>query len=508
MSRLLGIDIEKTVVRTALVRTAYRRTVVEALGEASVDAHGSLEAALRAAVAGVKPDACAVALSGERALFRRLDLPAAAAKELESVLAFEIEATVPFEMEDAIFDYRLLKPRPGSNTLPVLAAIARIDDIREPIRLVRDTLGMEPERVGTGPLPLADLSSLLPGLEKLPPDIAPPPGPGPTTIAVVELGDAASDVLFLVGGEPVFVRTLSRGTIGLPQGAYALARELRQTLSGYRAVGGDAPSLIYLGGGGASLSGAEAFLATELGVPVRQLPVPQVEGLTPEQMAVLPRHAKSLGLALGLAGKSRGLNLRQGVLEAQRSYPFLREKVPILTGLAAVILASFGFSLVAEIQSLDAEHERLAASLKATTESILGEGTDDPDRARQLLEQDPSGADEDPLPKADAFDVMVALSEAVPKSTVHDVVELDFQRGHVMIQGTVPSIPDAQPIADKLKEHKCFKDVKLPRTSQFAQDKQKYVLELDVRCDEKKKKKTTGEGTTAAEKAEKPEEER
>jgi general secretion pathway protein L len=60
----------------------------------------------------------------------------------------------------------------------------------------------------------------------------------------------------------------------------------------------------------------------------------------------------------------------------------------------------------------------------------------------------------------------------------------------------VPSIPDAQAIADKLKEHKCFKDVKISRTAQFTGNKQKYVLEFEVKCEEKKpaKKKT---GSTA-----------
>lgn len=500
MSRLLGIDIEKTVVRTALVRTAYRKTFVESLGEARIDEHGSIEAAIRAAAGtGPRPDACAVALSGERSLYRRIDLPAAAAKELENVLAFEIEATVPFEMTDAVFDHRLLRRAAGSPTIPVLAAIARVDDVREPIRVVKEALGMEPERVGTGPLPLADLAGLVPELEAPAAELLVAPADGPPTVAIVDLADTTSDVVFLVGGEPTFVRTVSRGTVGLPGTAYALARELRQTLGAYRSVGGQSPVVLYLVGGGAGLGGAETFLASELGVPVRPLPTPRVEGLSAEQAILLPRHAKALGLALGLSGRARGLNLRQGALEAQRSYPFLREKVPLLSGLFAVILASFGFSVVAEMQSLDAEHERLVAELQATTEAVLGEGTDDPEKARKLLDGDGLGADEDPLPRADAFDVMVALSEAVPKETIHDVVELDVSKNHVTIQGTVPTIPDVQPIADKLKEHKCFKDVKVPRTSQFGQGKQKYTLELEVRCDEKKKKGTkTGDAAPAA----------
>jgi general secretion pathway protein L len=499
MSRLLGIDIEKTVVRTAIVRTAYRKTFVEAIGEARIEEHGSVEAALRAALLGAaRPDACAVALSGERTLYRRIDLPAAAAKELENVLGFEIEATVPFEMTDAVFDHRLLRRAANSPVIPVLAAIARVEDVREPIRIVKEALGMEPERVGTGPLPLADLASLVPELETAPPELMVLPADGPPTIAIMDLADATSDVAFLVGGEPTFVRTVSRGTMGLPGTAYALARELRQTFSAYRAVGGATPVVLYLVGGGSGLGGAETFLANELGVPVRPLPAPRIEGLSAEHAAALPRFAKALGLALGLSGRSRGLDLRQGPLEAQRSYPFLREKIPLLSGLFAVILASFGFSIVAEMQSLDAEHERLVAELQATTEAVLGEGTDDPERARRLLDGDGLTAEEDPMPRADAFDVMVALAEAVPKETVHDLVELDLTKNHVTIQGTVPTIPDVQPIADKLKEHKCFKDVKVPRTSQFGQGKQKYTLELEVRCDDKKKKAKTTDAAPAS----------
>ena len=255
---------------------------------------------------------------------------------------------------------------------------------------------------------------------------------------------------------------------------------------------------MYLVGGGASVQGAEVFLSGELGVSILPLPQPRFEALTPEQAAMLPRFAKAIGLALGLSSRSRALNLRQGALEAQRSYPFLQEKVPLLAGLGAVIAVSFGFSIIAELRTLAAEHETLTAQLAAASHDILGEEVTYPDAAEKLLAQGPGAGDEDPLPRADAFDVMVQLSKAVPKEVVHDVVELDVNRGHVTILGTVPSIPDAQPIADTMKEHRCFKDVKVPRTSQFAEGKQKYVLEFDIKCQEKSKKKPGADAADSA----------
>ncbi|WP_433932428.1 type IV pilus biogenesis protein PilM [Sorangium cellulosum] len=502
MHRLLGIDAGKSVVRAALIRTAYRRVFVEALGEVAVTDAVSEAEAIRAAVGLHRPDGAAIALSGERSFYRRLDLPAAAQKEVENILGFELEATVPFEMEDAVFDYRMLRRPPGVETLPVFAAVARADDVRERIAVVKEALGFEPERVALGAVALANLEAVMPELT------APTSAGASAPMAILDLDHLTSEIVILSGGEPVFARTLSRGTAGLPGTAPALARELRQTLAAWRNLGGEPLAGMYLVGGGATAQGAELFLSTQLGLTILPLPTPRLEGLTPEQAAALPRFAKALGLALGLTPKTKGFNLRKGALEAERSYPFLREKIPILAGLGTVIALSFGFSVVAEMRTLDAERELLLASLATASRDVLGEETSDPVKARELLDQGPGAADEDPMPRIDAFDVMVQLSKAVPKEIVHDVLELDVNRGHTTIQGVVPSVSDAQIIADHMKEHRCFRDVKISRTSQFTEGRHKYVLELDLKCEDKKKKKTgaaDAADSAAAGAADKPE---
>jgi general secretion pathway protein L len=489
MARLLGIDATKTMVRAALVRTSYRRVTIEALGEADVASAGSEAEAIRAAVGIHRPDAAAMALSGERSFYRRIELPAAAQKDLGSVLGFELESTVPFEMDDAVFDYRTLR-REAADVVPIFAVIARTEDVRERIGKLREALGIEPERVGSGSLPLANLAQVMPELER-------PASDGP--IAVLDLGETSSEVLLLLGGEPVFARTLSRGTVGLPESAPALARELRQTFAAWRTIGGDPLAGMYLTGIGAGAVGAEVFLSTELGVQILPFPQARVEGLTIDQGEKLPRFAKALGLALGLTGRSKSMNLRRGSLEAERSYPFLREKIPALAGLGAVILVSFGFSILAEMRTLDAEHELLTARLTTASRDVLGEETTDPDRAKELLENGPGKGDEDPMPHVDGFDAMVGLSKAVPKDLIHDVIELDVGRNHVTIQGTVPTVGDAEGIAKNLKDvNKCFKDVKISRTAQFSEGKQKYVLDFDLKCDEKKVVKKPAAGAGAA----------
>jgi general secretion pathway protein L len=486
MSRLLGIDATKSTVRAAVVRTAYRRVTLEAFGEADIAWAGSEAEAIRIAVGGVRADACAIALSGERSFYRRIELPVAAQKEVQNVLAFELESTVPFEMDEAVFDYRVLRAT-DNVTIPIFAVLARTEDVRARILAVRQAIGIEPERVGSGPLPLANLMTVMPELEK-------PAVVGP--IAILDVGDYTSELVVLLGGEAVFARTLSRGTSGLPASAHTLARDLRQTLGAWRSQGGAPLQGVYLVGTGAAAEGAEVFIGTELGVTLLPLPRPNLDGLTPEQAAQLPRFSKALGLALGLAGRARGHNLRRGALEAERSYPFLREKIPMLSGLAAVIAVSFGFSTIAEVRALDAEREMLGARLAVASRDVLGEEISEPDKAKALLESGPGKADEDPLPRIDGFDVMVQLSKAVPKDIVHDVVDLDVQRAKVVIQGVVPAVADSDTIAKNMRDNRCFKDVHVARTTQYTEGKYKYQLELELKCEERKKPAATTAGGT------------
>ncbi len=484
MARLVGIDIGSKVVRVAALRTAYRRVFLEALVERPIEPDGPVHA-LRSAMKGLRPDAVAVALPGDQCYCRRVELPVAAQKELDNVLTLELESSIPFEMTGAVFDKRSLKSHDPQQLL-MFAAIARIEDVLKYIDVVRDATAREPDSVDTGALALANLVSVVPELSG-----AGAAGP----VGVLELAHARSELVVLDGGEAGFVRTLSRGLDGLPGNAPAIARELKQSFAAWRSLGGAPITSLYLVGTGASVQGAEPFLASALGVPVSNLPAARLDDATEAQKAELPLYAKAVALALSLSGRSRSLNLRQGPLEPAQSFAFLREKLPLLSGLGAVILVSFGFSVVAELRALSSERAGLDEQLKTTSREVLGEETLDVARATELLEKGPGG-EEDPAPQVDAFDVMVQLSKAVPQDVVHDVADLDVARGHAVIQGLVPTGTDAQKAADRIaaamREHPCLRDVKVQKTTQHNPEKQKYILEMDLRCEDKKEKKKPG----------------
>ena len=530
MAVWVGIDIGSQAIKVAVLKTAYRKvslvglaTVpiaglpsspnvmtneeVTAVGPAvacadrmsGAGALSPLSPLVRSAVDAILPkagsfDGCAAALPGIQSTFKALALPASAQKQIAGVMPYELESLVPFDLEDAVFDYRVLggiRALPGADahTIPVVAVVARIEDVRARIDLVKAALGVEPERIGVGGLPLANMIPVLPAFE-------------PTeAIVFLDLGLRSSDLLIIRAGEPEFARTLSVGTEGLPHSAPKLAREVRTTLASYRSTGGPPPSRVYLCGGGAFQPGAESFLASEVELPVELLSPPAIDMTTllPEQVAEFPRYAKAVGLALGLHGRAIGLDLRRGPLAYERGYRWVRDKIPVLAGLGAALLVSFVFSTSAQLYAEGRDKVVVEEALGIVSKEVLGEETTSAERAQELLGQQTASPDDDPMPRIDAFDVMVKISEAIPQSMKHDVEELDIQKNHVVVHGIVGTIPDAESIRSSLQSEKCFADVKITRTSQVVSgDRQKYVMEFDLKCPEDIKGKKKDEKPGAA----------
>lgn len=487
MSTFLGIDIGNTAVKVAVIRTAYRKVQLAGVASVEVAQAGGVVEAISAATRMIigegktTGDAVAVSMEGSRTTVKIVGLPQTAQKTVGDVLRFELEAQLPFDIAEAVFDYRVL---PGlreakGEELGVLVGLAKIADVQSRIDLTKTALGVEPERVGLGAFPIANLVPWLPGTAE-------------GIVAICDLGTVSSDLVVLKNGEPVFARTVGLGTKGLPGTAAKLARELRTTVAAHRAQGGEPPTRLFLCGGGAYVSGAEAFLSSAIDMPVEALPMPTIEmamgAMTPDFAATNARFAKAIGLALGLGPRQTGLNLRKGPLAFERGFAWIKEKVPILAGLAAVILVSFFFSAWAQLYAKSKEKTALEGALGQVTKEVLGEETQSAERAKDLLAKQTAINDEDPLPHADAFDVMVKISELIPQSMVHDIEELDVQKGHVVLHGIVGSIPEAQQIKTNVANEKCFSDAKITRTNQVVGDnRQKYVLEFDIKCPEDQK---------------------
>lgn len=488
MARFIGLDIGARTVRAALIVTGYRRLSIERLEEAVVAEPELVANAITAAVTPLlnQVDGISTVLDGDLTFVHRITLPPAATKQIAEVLPFEIEAQVPVDIDELVYDYRLLARPNNQAPLSVLAAAARTAHVRQRIELVRSALGREPDRVACGSISLANLAVVVPELR------------AQGQLALVDLGGRRTEVTLIENGEPVAVRTLSRGVEGLPDAAPLLAAELRQTLLAWSARHGSEVRAVHLVGGGSFAEGADRFLAYELGIPVTPLPPLVMDAMTPELAAAVPRFAKALALALGASGRGHDIDLRRGPLAYQRGYGFLKEKAPLLVGLGAATLVSFLFATWAEVRALDRENGVLTEQLALLGKQVLGEETRDAESALALLERARAADEVDPLPAMDAFDVIVEISKVVPASVIHDIEEFDMQRGHVRIHGVVGTAGDAQAIATEMGKHRCVQAAKIGKiTQQINGDRQKYVLEFDVKCPEQAKKPKKADDASA-----------
>ncbi|MFZ5894509.1 MAG: pilus assembly protein PilM [Myxococcota bacterium] len=503
MARFIGLDIGARYVRVAVLTTAYRRVSVERLEEVPiVESEGVRDnEAARVAITTAAShllahtDGISVAVEGDQTFTHRFTLPATAAKQLSEVLPFEIEAQVPVDLDDLVYDHRVLPRASNQAPITVLVAAARTDHVRSRIDLVRSALGREPERVACGAMALANLASISEALR----------GPGP--LAILDLGGRRTEITLLMQGQPVYVRTLSRGVEGLPETAGLLAAEVRQSLLAWSAQGGADVQAVFLAGGGAFAEGADRFLSHELELPVTALPELQLAEASPELISTLPRFAKAIALALGSAGRGHDVDLRRGPLAYQRGFGFLKEKAPLLVGLGSATLVSFLFATWAESRALSRENAVLTEQLAVVSKEVLGTTAEDAESALAALEKLKAGDEIDPLPQMDAFDVIVELSKAIPANITHDIEEFDMQRGHVKLQAIAGTANEAQTIATEVGKRRCLEETKLGRVSaQINSDRQKYVLDIDVRCPDEKKAKKKKADESAEKKDEKAEE--
>lgn len=491
MARAIGIDITTTHLRAVALASSYRNNVIERFVEVDLRTCSDLREALTTSVVPIMThsESIATSISGLGAYLLRIELPTTALRQIEQIVPFELEARVPVDVDELVHDFIVRREEGASESISVLIAAAPLAHVRALTEDCRAMLRKETERVGCGPFPLGNLVPYLPR------EIF-----DAKSVAILEMGEKSSDMLILEQGRPSFARSMTPGAEDLPAAAEALTSSVRQTILAWVAQTDRTLSAIYITGIGASVAGADSYLSQHLELPVLPLPTPTLGFASLDGWDAMMRYSKAIGIALGLGTRPLDPDLRSGPLAYQRGYAFLKEKAPLLAGLMAAMFISFLFASWAGLRSLSKEQTILTAELKNTTQQVLGKQLDDPGEAHELLVHQKTLEESDPMPHMDAFDVVVAISGAVPEAIPHDIEEFDMQREHVKMTGIVGTAEEAQMIASKMKEHRCFQDVKLSKVVQVVNsDRQKYGLEWDVRCPEddvSKIKKKKADDTT------------
>jgi general secretion pathway protein L len=388
---------------------------------------------------------------GDIASVRQIGLPIGAARRIEPVLKFQLDEILPFDIEDAVFDF--VEIGRDAQEVSVLTGTVMGDQLQGIIHDLQEQ-GVAPREIGVATL------AYLQGLKA-------DPAAAEKISAVVDIGHQRTNIAILDAGRPsarsvlrggadITVKLMEAGNVDFEKAqAYKhqygltgkpgevikaalgpLVREINQTLTGHLAAGGGRVSRILLAGGSGLMEGLDTYLADEIGVPVERYYAP-VRGA---KSSVKALETSSFVLAHALASReevprAKRIDLRKGDYAFQGDFEFLRRRAGWIAACIGAIFLAWIFSTFMEFKSLEMVADARRADLTEATKSLFGKVLLDTDLIKEELES--KQADVLPIPKKDAFDVVVELSRRIPISVVHDIELLDIKSKRVTIKGEV-----------------------------------------------------------------------
>ncbi len=476
MAHYLGIEVTETHLKGALLRTAYKKLSLmgvyalprapgpDGLRDAAAMLKQHVDAALaqeRLAQRNVELDGVYAALPGTEASLRTVSLPRAVYRRGDRALMAELEGTVPFDIDACTVD---ALPLGGGDPVALFAVAARSARVEALVRALTEG-GLEPREVGVAPVALGELSAAIPALG------------GDDCVAIVHAQDGRAEIAIVAGGMVRYARTV----VGLSTPAMR-ERHLRQSFAAWQAAGGAAPTLAFLTGDEAALAATAVAEACGLdGDRVGGLPQGTLEMGPTASPTALWEAPVAVALSLRGLGRGKRLDLRKGPLALKGGAQVLRERAPHLAAAALAVVAFWGMATWGRYQGLTAERNRLQETLSSVTQEVFGAPITDPEEA---MDRARGNRDEvlDPMPAADAYDVLGVLSTRIAETVRHDVEQLDVQREHVQLQAIVSTLQDRDRVVEALSQYPCFPGVRPGRVTSSPDNRQKYTLDIEFRC--------------------------
>lgn len=569
---ICGVDVGTYAIKVTVYEVGFRHTRFRGAVERRVpDGPEPLPErqveALRAALDSLPSDATVyLAFPGDQLSIRALDLPFSDPRKIDQVIGFELEGQIVHELEDVVFDHVVLRSTPEGSR--VLAVAARKDELGQWLEKLGEA-SVEPRSVYAAPviyhaLPLDDAyaaTGLLGAGDNVDPAdvVAGGVSSAPAIPAILDIGHLRTNLFVGRSGQVEFARTITRGgqqltaaimrslnasaedaellkrqasvtiagdrTGEILRAALApLVREIRQSVTSFRASTQLTIGTLYLTGGTAQLGGLAEHLAGELELPVEYLRVPDVSGQPPapdmvaeaparggspllplpEEMADAQADADDMTLPSGPPGAdaetpttfalataialaaSRGrreIDLRRGPFVYRASFSIVRQKALHLGVLAACLVFAAGLDVYAALSNLGSERKTLDAQLKSATQEIFGKPRTDAKAIAVALRK---GFREElaPVPKATAFDLLDEISKRVPSNEriQLNVAELDIRPKKTFMKGTVDSATAVDEIATKLEEIDCYDEVTKGSVTEVGENAKQFTLNIAAHC--------------------------
>jgi type IV pilus assembly protein PilM len=355
---------------------------------------------------GLLNESMGIAMPSGAASYRVLSFPFADERRIAQAVGFEAEGQFPIPIEELAHGHTVIPAPDGGRAL--LAATKR--ERVEQIAAVFKRAGADVKAITPGPIAAAHVISA-----SLPPPSAEMTEQGREPVALlVDLGHHHTSFVALGPKGPLAVRTLRRGGLHitraisqrygmdmvaaeaakhvdafLPHRGFEtitqeqleagkvvataledIVKEVEQTRLWLRATYRWEVCKLVLAGGGAALTGLDAYLREHTGLPVDPVELGGVARVQAAKHANASTMAAALGAAYGAARRPLIQLHDRGGTDSEGKW--IQERVSALVAIGVAVMAFGALDTIAQLKAADAEKAAYAAELEEATRKVFG----------------------------------------------------------------------------------------------------------------------------------------
>lgn len=207
---LVGVDIGTASIKVCQVKETRKGLGIVRLGYAPLgpqvivdgqvmDAAAVVETLQRVfSEAKIRQKECALSVSGQSVIIRKITVPMMTEAELEEQIQWEAEQHIPFDIKDVHVDYQVLRRRAEASQMDLLLVAAKRDQIEEYAQLARNAK----LRPMVCDIDAFTVQNLFEYSRTLPQD---------QTIALINVGASLSSLNIIANGVSAFTREIANG---------------------------------------------------------------------------------------------------------------------------------------------------------------------------------------------------------------------------------------------------------------------------------------------------------
>ncbi|MEO7032452.1 MAG: type IV pilus assembly protein PilM [Polyangiaceae bacterium] len=148
--------------------------------------------------AKIRQKECALSVSGQSVIIRKITVPMMTEAELEEQIQWEAEQHIPFDIKDVHVDYQVLRRRAEASQMDLLLVAAKRDQIEEYAQLARNAK-LKPMVCDIDAFTVQNLFEYSRTL------------PADQTIALINVGASLSSLNIIANGVSAFTREIANG---------------------------------------------------------------------------------------------------------------------------------------------------------------------------------------------------------------------------------------------------------------------------------------------------------